>query len=224
MAVRIPVVVSQSERRAGSVADFEHELVTRLIFESGLDATLIADLKSIQLDTTDHLCIEGLKGDFALASWESPASVCQQLHRLGIPSLVLVPIDGGLKMESLHDSVVPKTVFFIRLTPEMSIDATVKQLQDLRQARSVPVVSLMRPASAIVASSNSAVRQSSDVVHRVPAVEKPTGNHPVEITKPPLPEKTLQPSHASVQESHPESDDVFPNIDELMHDLDRFEL
>ena len=58
MAVRIPVVISQHERRSGSVADYEEQLVTRLIFENGLDATLIADLNSIAIDTTDHLCIE----------------------------------------------------------------------------------------------------------------------------------------------------------------------
>jgi hypothetical protein len=206
MAIRIPVVVSQSPRRAGSTADFEEQLITRLIFENGLDATLVADLRAIQLDTTDHLCIEGLKGDFAIACWESPAYVCEHLHRLGIPSLVIVPLDGGPKVESIHDGVAPKKVFFIGLSGGSSIDATIESLKSLRDARSIPVVSL----GIIKPSKNAGNIRTSTVQSAKEIMAVPTKREEVRETIPDV--------------AFSNDDSEFPNIDELMNDLDKFEL
>jgi hypothetical protein len=214
MAVRIPVVISQSVRRAGAVAEYEQDLVTRLIFENGLDATLVADLQSIQVDTTDHLCIEGLKGDFALASWEPPEYACTHLHRLGIESLVLVPINGGPRLESVRDGMSPKKIFFILLSTNESIDETIKSLQELRNARAIPVVSLGLASNRSV----SAIRPQAkmDVV-KPQEVEKASE----------VPSKVLLPSTLpAINPIVLEMGDVdaFPNIDELMNDLDKFEL
>ncbi|MEQ1828016.1 MAG: hypothetical protein ABL921_18795 [Pirellula sp.] len=218
MAVRIPVVVCQSERRAGGTADYEEELITRLIFENGLDATLVADLKSIQLDTTDHLCIEGLKGDFAVASWESPQYVCEHLHRLGMPSIVMVPLNGAPKLESIRDGLAPKKIFFVALSTSTTIDSTIQSLQDLRQARSIPVVSLglTHVAKPIPETSAGAVKSP-------PVVDKDSSPFPgttaLSSQKPPMESAVAN----SKKDSEVECDE-FPNIDELMNDLDQFEL
>jgi len=214
MAVRIPVVVSQSERRSGAMADYEEQLITHLIFENGLDATLVADLKSIGLDTTDHLCIEGLKGDFAIATWESKDYVCEHLHRLGVESVDLIPTDGSPKHSSHRNGQPAKTIFFIALSISVPIEKTISILRGLREARSVPVFSLggMKPK---------------------PEPSPATTPKPTVVSIPPL---VSQASSKSNQDASPknelsnlsitnlEHDDSFPEIDQLMLDLDRFEL
>jgi len=225
MAIRIPVVISQHERRSGSVADYEEQLITRIVIESGLDATLIADLKSIQVDTTDHLCIEGLKGDFALATWESTQYVCDHLHRLGIPSLEIIPVDGGAVSRSGNASVPPKKIFLVALAATTSIEATIKSLKDLLLSRSTPVFAIGAPihrnkqtqpanaASAPVGSSTvpgpklTPLNLQASAISGVPISMRVDSANPVSA-KPVAPSNELD----------------FPNIDQLMDDLDQFEM
>ncbi len=215
MAVRIPVVISQHARRSGSIADYEEQLITCIVMESGLDATLIADLKSIELDTTDHLCVEGLKGDFALATWESAAYVCTHLHRLGIPSIEIVPVNGSQKTFSGESGITSKKIFFIPLATNVSIDATIQTLKGLLLARSTPVFSIGAP------------------IHRAKtgAVNQPTSHMESSARKEPTPpvansidhpERLDQPVPATRFQSA--ADNEFPNIDQLMDELDEFQL
>lgn len=207
MAVRIPVVISQHERRSGSVADYEEQLITRLIFENGLDATLIADLNSIAIDTTDHLCVEGLKGDFALASWSSAAYVCEHLHRLGMPSIEIVPVDGSPKMQSNQNGAIPKKIYFVSLATNVPIESTIRTLRDLREARSVPVFSIgLSPQE-----KKSSVGLPLPMVSLVSAL-------PVE------PKKSSLSTSVLLNEEPGVDDEEFPNIDQLMDDLDKFEI
>lgn len=211
MAIRIPVVISQNERRSGSIADYEEQLITRVVMESGLDATLIADLKSIELHTTDHLCIEGLKGDFALATWETSEYVCDHLHRLGVPSIEIIPVDGSPKSRSGDaGSRSIKKIFLVSLAINNSIDATIKTLKDLLEARSTPVFSLGAP------------------IHRnipIATILSPTVDR---VQPSPMPRSVMPPpirvnaSTQLVSSVYPDSN--FPNIDQLMDDLDQFEI
>jgi len=229
MAVRIPVVISQHERRNGSVADYEEKLITRLIFENGLDTTLIADLKSIQLDTTDHLCVEGLKGDFALASWETSDYVCVHLHRLGIPDIEIVPVDGSPKHRSVGNGVLPlptsppKKIFFVSLSTTMPIDETIQTLRDLREARSIPVFSIevstrRNQVGNAGADAARSVGKSQSHPELIPVSKRELGP-----TSPPLPASTAI-ATPSFFEKATDSEDEFPNIDQLMIDLDKFEM
>jgi hypothetical protein len=214
MAVRIPVVVSQSERRSGAMADYEEQLITRLIFENGLDATLVADLKSIGIDTTDHLCIEGLKGDFAIATWESKDYICEHLHRLGVESVDLVPTDGSPKHSSHRNGQPAKTIFFIALSTSSPIEKTISVLQGLREARSVPVFSLggikQRPEPSPTTTLKPNVVSISPLVSQASLKSNQDAS------------PTNEQSNLNV--THLEHDDSFPEIDQLMLDLDRFEL
>ncbi len=216
MAIRIPVVISQHERRSGSIADYEEQLITRIVMESGLDATLIADLKSIELDTTDHLCLEGLKGDFALATWESSHYVCNHLHRLGIPSVEIIPVDGSQKTHSGDAGFQPsKKILLISLATTTSVDVTIKTLKDLLLARSTPVFSLGAP------------------IHRskpVPTVPESTIQSPRQTSSSTVPTSKVE-GTASMRNDTPmllptavSADAEFPNIDELMNELDQFEI
>ena len=216
MAIRIPVVISQHERRSGSIADYEEQLITRIVMESGLDATLIADLKSIELDTTDHLCLEGLKGDFALATWESSHYVCNHLHRLGIPSVEIIPVDGSPKTQSGDAGLQPsKKILLISLATNTSLDVTIKTLKDLLLARSTPVFSLGAPIHR-----NKPVPPVPDPMIQSPR-QTPSSNEP----------SSKGDSKTAIRKDTPKlittavsSDAEFPNIDQLMDELDRFEI
>jgi hypothetical protein len=212
MANRIPVVISQHERRAGSIADYEEQLITRIVMESGLDATLIADLKSIELDTTDHLCIEGLKGDFALATWESAPYVCSHLHRLGIPSLEIIPVDGSPKTRSGDaKSQLPKKIFMIALATDISLDATIKTLKDLLLSRSTPVFSIGGPIG-------SDKRKAADHPSVVDSKQLPPALTNI------LSNSSRVGAPKQIVSALPNVDGNFPNIDQLMDELDRFEI
>jgi|GEM_PF-1510405 len=225
MAIRIPVVISQHERRSGSVADYEEQLITRIVMESGLDATLIADLKSIQLDTTDHLCIEGLKGDFALATWESTQYVCDHLHRLGISSLEIIPVDGGGVSRSGKASVPPKKIFLVALTATTSIEATIKTLKDLLTSRSTPVFALGAPIhrnkQSPLANAASAPIVSSPVLG--PKLT-PLNFQTSALSNIPISMRVDSAIPETAKPVAPLDDSDFPNIDQLMDDLDQFEM
>jgi len=209
MAIRIPVVISQHERRAGSIADYEEQLITRIVMESGLDATLIADLKAIELDTTDHLCIEGLKGDFALATWESTHYVFEHLHRLGVPSIEIIPVDGRPKSHSGDLSIAAKKIFLISLATNVSIDTTIKTLKDLLQSRSTPVFSIGAPIHRVKPdSAKSTPAEAKYISHSIPQSMKS--------------EKRIDEPTPSVSASS-DTDD-FPGLDRLMDELDEFKL
>lgn len=225
MAIRIPVVISQHERRSGSVADYEEQLITRIVMESGLDATLIADLKSIQLDTTDHLCIEGLKGDFALATWESTQYVCDHLHRLGISSLEIIPVDGGVVSRSGDASVPPKKIFLVALAATTSIEVTIKTLKDLLSSRSTPVFAIGAPINrnkkSLPANDASAsVGSSTELGPKLTPInlQKSASNN-VSISM-----RVDSVNPVTAKPLAPLDDSDFPNIDQLMDDLDQFEM
>ena len=182
-------------------------MVTRLIFENGLDATLIADLNSIAIDTTDHLCIEGLKGDFALASWSSAAYVCEHLHRLGMPSIEIVPVDGSPKMLSNQNGGIPKKIYFVSLATNVPIENTIRTLRDLRESRSIPVFSI----------GLSPHEKKSSAAITLPLVSLVSAL-PIEPKKSTLPAPNLLNEDVGVD------DEEFPNIDQLMDDLDKFEI
>ncbi|MEY4568327.1 MAG: hypothetical protein RLY14_3297 [Planctomycetota bacterium] len=84
MAPRLSIVISQAPSNNANVAEIEQQIVTKLMFEPGLDAMLIGHLNAIAVSTTDHLCLEGIRGDFALLGWQPAQEAYEQLARLGI--------------------------------------------------------------------------------------------------------------------------------------------
>lgn len=84
MAPRLSIVISQAPTHDASIADVEQAVVTALMFEPGMDPMLIGHLEGIQAGTTDHLCLEGVRGDFVLLGWLPTQAAYDQLARLGI--------------------------------------------------------------------------------------------------------------------------------------------
>lgn len=223
MAPRISVVISQFERRQGQRADFEEQLITRLLFENGLDATLIADLKSIATDTTDHLCLEGIKGDFVLATWESPQYVAEHLARLKIGGFSIVPMDGSPSLPS-PDGSHGKRVYYLDLKSENQLDRVISQIKKLVESKNTAVYNI----GGISLLSKPIAPQAGDVTAKnLPEVailgniqrteSKPT---PVNTPGSNIPGSSM-PAHSPLEA---QDDDEFPQLDQLLDDLDSFKL
>lgn len=69
MARRISVVISQSQSQNPQKRNLEEEIVTKLLFEPGIDATIIPHLYDLKGDGTGALALQGIKGDLILCSW-----------------------------------------------------------------------------------------------------------------------------------------------------------
>ncbi len=69
MANRIAVVISQGQSRNPVKRQLEEDLVTALIFESGLDVTVIPNLYDLAKDGTGMLAMQGVKGPMVVVSW-----------------------------------------------------------------------------------------------------------------------------------------------------------
>lgn len=142
MAARIPVVVSQSIRREPLAVEYEEQLVTELMFSNGLDATLIGPLLQISLDSTDHLCLEGLKGSFALLSWGTAEECREELRRLRIDGEVIAKgnaFSGGAY-------TIPQTsrwIDYFQLDLKVPISTWVDQLKELLRSREVKTYSIL---------------------------------------------------------------------------------
>jgi hypothetical protein len=210
MAVRLPVVVSQHISRQSCYTDAEESLVTLLLFENGLDATLIGPLSQISLDSTDHLCIQGLKGDFVLVNWDASQDSLVQLARLGLAPVDVVPMSGASKLSSQTESnpAKPKRVYHYEMKLGMQTEATIAELKKLLQQISVPLVSLGAPKQRVA-------QPSLTVVLAPPTTITPA--------PPPPPAATHVASQApSSKRAGYEQD--FPEIDALFDELNSTEL
>jgi hypothetical protein len=237
MAVRVPVVLCQHERRNGKQAEHEEQWITKLLFEDRLDATLVADLALIQSDSTDHLCLEGLRGDFVLVSWYSKKLVAEQLTRLGFHSLEIVPVDGSEKLAITNEKApTPKKVYFLSFDLGKTVDDGLSRIKELLESRSTPVFQLN--------SSLSKVRpRVGTPMDLRPLMELGTlmdlGTLPaIETTKAAIAPPTSPPgpttpvvanvrfdAHRSSMETAVDisEENDFPHIDSLMSDLDKFD-
>jgi hypothetical protein len=225
MAVRLPVVLCQYERRHGTQAEHEEQWITTLLFEDRLDATLVSDLAQIQKDSTDHLCLEGLRGDFVLVSWHSKESVAEQLTRLGFFSLEIVPIDGAEKLVLSNDNTpTSKRVYFLSFDLGRSVDAGLTRIKELLASRSTPVFQLNKNLS----KDRPSVVKPMDL-RILPVIDTPKAP----LLPPPTTSGSIAPvvassrfdAHLSLTETDVDISDEsdFPHIDSLMSDLDKFD-
>jgi hypothetical protein len=221
MAVRLPVVLCQHERRNSKQAEHEEQWITKLLFEDRLDATLVADLAQIQLESTDHLCLEGLRGDFVLVSWHAKELVAEQLARLGFLSLEIVPVDGSEKLAITNErSPTPKKVYFLSFDLGRSVEDGLSRLKELLSSRSTPVFQLNSSLS------KDRPRVGTPMDSRIlPVIETPRASiAPPGVTPPVVANVRFDAHHSSTETAVDISEENdFPHIDSLMSDLDKFD-
>jgi hypothetical protein len=199
MAARIPVVVSQSIRRENLSIDYEEQLVTELMFSNGLDATLIGPLSLVALDSTDHLCLEGLKGSFALLSWGTADECREELRRLRIEGEVI----ARNNVPASPTNAIPKASRWIdhfQLDLKEPISKWVDELKQLLKSREIKTYSIHSVAS--ISKKSPPTLDATDIAPRPfqSTIEVPTAA--------PLPDLT-------------DDDAEWPHLEDLMDEFDQ---
>jgi NAD-dependent dihydropyrimidine dehydrogenase PreA subunit len=81
MARRITVVVSQGQSANPAKRKLEEDLVAALLFERGVEVTVVPHLYDLTPDGTGMLCLRGIAGDMVLLSWLYPRAARWILDR-----------------------------------------------------------------------------------------------------------------------------------------------
>src|SRR5262245_58428821 len=84
MAKRIAVVISQGQSANPAKRGLEEYLVEALLFEPGLDVTVIPHLYDLPPTGTGMLCLSGIAGDMIVLSWLYPRAAHWVLARNGV--------------------------------------------------------------------------------------------------------------------------------------------
>lgn len=81
---RLTVVVSQGQSANPKKRALEEEIVTSLLFEKGIEVTVVPNLYDLKPDGTGMLCLKGISGNFVIASWLYPRAAHWVLDRNGV--------------------------------------------------------------------------------------------------------------------------------------------
>jgi NAD-dependent dihydropyrimidine dehydrogenase PreA subunit len=84
MARKLTVVVSQGQSANPAKRKLEEDLVAGLLFERGLEVTVIPNLYDLTPDGTGMLCLQGITGDMVVVSWNFSRAAFWTLDRNGI--------------------------------------------------------------------------------------------------------------------------------------------
>lgn len=83
-AKRLAVVVSQGQSKNPQKRDLEENIITGLMFEPGIDVTVVPHLYDLKPDGTGLLAMQGIRGDVVVCSWLFERAAHWVLDRNGI--------------------------------------------------------------------------------------------------------------------------------------------
>ena len=84
MARKLTVVVSQGQSANPAKRKLEEEIVAGLLFERGVEVTVVPHLYDLTPDGTGMLCLQGITGDMVVVSWLFERAAFWTLDRNGI--------------------------------------------------------------------------------------------------------------------------------------------
>ena len=84
MIRRMKLLLSQSHRNDPKRRDTEQELVASLLMQHRIEVILVEDLAHLEGDSTDALCIQGIRGDILVVAWHQAVSCIECLRRMGV--------------------------------------------------------------------------------------------------------------------------------------------
>ena len=84
MMGQMKLVLSQSQQNDPKRRDTEQELVASLLMQDRIEVILVEDVAQLENDSTDALCIQGIRGDMLVVVWHHPVDCIKHLRRLGI--------------------------------------------------------------------------------------------------------------------------------------------
>lgn len=212
MAKRLTVVISQSATRHNQAADAEERLLSELMMAPGMDATLVGSLDSVQIDSTDYLCLSGTGNQtLAVVSSLSFEQVAQQWARLQLA--------GQVVRRGQTSPVDQRRVIYFPLPSDTA--STLQELRQLLLDQAVQTVGVTMPLS------KSVQIIPPDAFRRSPAqtaLGQGSGLPSSPLAS--IPSQPL-PSQASVSplgETPAEFEPEWPDLDRLVDDLDALDL
>ncbi|MDP7020442.1 MAG: ferredoxin family protein [Pirellulaceae bacterium] len=157
MAKRIAVVISQGQSNNPAKRQLEEDLVTTLMFETGIDVTVIPNLYDLRGDGTGMLALQGIKGDMIVVSWLFPRAAHWTLDRNGIRGHVGASQlrtagedddsdaleESGDKPRVADDLEIPdRTIYCVPLRASDSVADFVDEIKRIHHENSVQVMQI----------------------------------------------------------------------------------
>ncbi|EAQ77476.1 ATP-binding protein [Blastopirellula marina] len=107
MAKKLTVVLSQGQSQNPAKRNLEEEIVARLLFEPGIEVTIVPHLYDLKPDGPGMLCLEGISGNMVIISWMFERAARWTLDRNGIhgkigTSLLTYEVDED-ELDELED-------------------------------------------------------------------------------------------------------------------------
>lgn len=219
MAKRLTVIISQSSMRHSQAADAEERLLTELMMAAGMDATLVGPLDTVQIDSTDYLCLSASRNQtLAVVTSLSFEQLAEQWERLQLGGQVVRMGQTG--------RVGQRRVIYFPLSSDTA--ATLEELRQLLVDQAVKTVDVIMPLGKInqvspgdvplARSSARAAAGKSSGSDAAPASPAPSLPGPPQQ---PLPSQLPVSRHSQAQA---EPDEEWPDLDRLVDDLDALDL
>ena len=78
------LVLSQSHQNDPVRRDTEQELVASLLMQDRIEVILVQDVAKLENESTDALCLQGIRGDMLVVAWHNLVDCTTHLRSLGI--------------------------------------------------------------------------------------------------------------------------------------------
>jgi hypothetical protein len=209
------VVISQTNNRGSSAADFEEQLLTEIMFQPNLDAVLIGPLERLNAGGTDELCLSQLPAGSILLGWLGESQAAQCLSEAGV--------DWRL---SSSPTTAAKSLLYRQLSPDEPKERVLAEL--LARLRELSV----RPFQIVLG------KKAASTTPWIPAIAPPsptaeqasTASHPRPMDGSKSPHdgvasaKQSEPVGRSLRTEIASDDPAWPELDQLVDQLDLLDL
>jgi NAD-dependent dihydropyrimidine dehydrogenase PreA subunit len=157
MASKLTVVISQGQSASPVKRKLEEDIVAGLLFERGMEVTVIPHLYDLAPDGTGMLCLQSIPGDMVVLSWLYPRAAHWTLDRNSIYGRVgttLLVVDEGEDEEDEEQEAADKhrvaddrpapnrTIYCIDLRARNDAAAFIEEVRRIAAETSVRTVSL----------------------------------------------------------------------------------
>ncbi|HWB13823.1 MAG TPA: ferredoxin family protein [Pirellulales bacterium] len=158
MPTKLTVVVSQGQSANPVKRKLEEDIITGLLFERGVEVTVVPHLYDLSPDGTGMLCLQSVSGNMVVLSWLYPRAAHWTLDRNGIfgrvgTSLLLAEEDedddqevneeAGDKYRVADDRPKPdRTIYCIDLRARNDVAEFIAEIRRIATETSVQAVSI----------------------------------------------------------------------------------
>lgn len=200
MAVRLPVIVSQTAGGSNEQQGIEAGAVIQLMGLPGIDVSLIGPLGTGTLSSTDQLVLESQDRDFAIVTAQAPANTIAALRSLGLT---------GRRAAHPHDpegeTGQGRRVFCLRWADFDSSEAICQVLQQILKDQQIVAVPIGLGALGAGKTTKQAGTAGTQTPKGLETAEK-AENKPSSATSPPL---------AARRVSNSDLDDLVEDLNDL---------